>query len=253
VASCLVPLSTIYALTTTTTDKVVATPTTLATRGRENDTSILPDTSFRFKPTTDGFYSISYTAGTPAASRDVGLDPSTGTLVVVRPGTTAYSVEIKYTSVGDTTYTQARVKGNYTYTYTQGLVPTFRPGAVPATNTFVLISQLTKVGDVDIIVPSVVSEDAYTSPSSLPPPYALTRWSVVGVVSGQVVAYPLSEVCADNMAPSPPAPTPWYNWLWLIAAIILIVIAISLAFLLRRKEYVHDPRLIALAATSMVR
>lgn len=245
-AACLAPLQTTYALNVTTTGKCVATPTTLT---YTNSTSELPAMHYAFTPTTDGYYDITYDDVEGGTSYPVTIDDAG--MWVLTDDTPARRIDIRYNSLGSSEYMQVRVRGNYSYTLVQNLVPTFQASESETTATFTLASRLGMLGDQQVLIPALLSEDVITQSPTIPPPYAVTDWSVVGVSSGQVVSYPLTPICTDNNAPGPlTSTTNWYDWIWIGVVVLLIIIVIVLAVVLRRKNEVHDPRLVAAVLAS---
>ena len=230
-AACSTPTSTIYALATTTTNKVVGVPID-TTNGKS---TTLPSIDFSFTPTTDGFYSLSY-KGTL-----ITLDLATGQLILAT-SPSPVKLDLKYGQTGASSYLQIRVSGNYTYSVDP--VPVFSSSTTPTTSSFALGARLASISGTLCIVPVLISLDAALDASKLPGSFCLVDWSAIGVISNTIVAYPLTTTCAGNTTPDTgPAPSSWGDWIWLIVLIVLIILVFVIAYFLRRTEYVHDPRL----------
>lgn len=249
IAACRTPLSTIYGTTTTTGRKVVAISTNLTHVG---NTASIPNVDFSFRPTNGGFYAFYY------KEERLTLDLSNSGQLILPPTSTPVIappiVDFMYGTVGSSEVLQVRVAGNFVYSQST-LVPVFQPSLIPVTAMFVLGSRLaTLSGGSDCLVPVLLSRDAYTTTSALPSSYCITQWSTVGVIGTTLVNYPLLPKCEDNTAPDAPGEfprstaTPWTSWAFVGLFVLLLIILLVIALAIRRKEYVHDPKLPAVLA-----
>ena len=229
-AACSTPTSTIYALATTTTNKVVGVPVTM-----DDKSTTLPNLDFAYTLTTDGFYSLSY-KGTL-----ITLDLPTGQLILAT-SPSPVKLDLKYGQTGASSYLQIRVSGNYTYSVDP--VPVFSSSTTPTTSSFALGARLATISGDPCIVPVLISQDAVLDASKLPGSFCLVDWSAIGVISNTIVAYPLTTTCAGNTtSDTGPVPSSWGDWIWLIVLIVLVILVFVIAYFLRRTEKVHDPRL----------
>lgn len=241
-AACTTPLTTVYAMVTTTTRRLCAIGTALSDSSSD---VVIPSVNFSFRPTTNGYYSIYYN------TERVTLDLASGSLILPpTTGGTGVVIDVKYGNVGtqNARAMLVRVAGNYQYAVTNQVIPVFQTSTTPTTDTFILASRLAMINGEECLVPVLLTRDAYTSPlSSLPESFALTNWSVSNVTSGgAIISYPLAEICSDNTKETlqiVQSTFGWAGWVYFIVTIVLIILLFVMANALRRTEYVQDPRL----------
>lgn len=239
-AACSLPKNTVYSLVSTSTDKIVGTATQLSANASSTPVSI-PGVDWTYTATTGGYYSLQYKGRRVVAD----LTNSGGRLILAPPTGTLPSVEVAYR---DTTQAVmvARVTGNYTVNPpSSNLVPSFSNAPGSMTGVFVLGCQLSQINGETVIVPLLLSQDAYTTSGSLPGSAATVVWTVGDVTaSNTIITYPLSTDCALNRANTipPPAGSSWATVLLGLIALVVLGIAIFVAMSLRRTEPVQDPR-----------
>jgi hypothetical protein len=244
-AACSLPTSTVFGVVSTSTNRLIGVPTDLNTSA----SGTVPSVDFTFTYTSEGFYKMAYKGKNVVAELT-----NTGGRLVLSPRTGA-EVDIKYLESNNSVLL-IRVKGNYAVTRENGsLVPSFSVSPESTTLTFILGSQLSQLEGQTVIIPLLLSQDAYNVAGSLPGSAATTQWNIGDVTpQGTIINWPLSADCKNNRNDPlggnnvPITGIDWKLWGVALLGIIILIIAFIIAFSLRRKEEVHDPAIYGLLA-----